>query len=447
MREIFFNGNFKMKSYLIFLLFTIPCSIFTLHAQTWSNIGSGLNSSVNALAIYENNIIAGGFFDSAGGYSANRIAKWDGTKWDSIKIGVNGKVLALAVINDTLLYVGGSFNYAFNSGTPLGVNNIAQWSGGLLSAVSQGVEDTVSALCAYNGNLIIGGTINNAGGKPVNNVAVFDGANFSTLDSGFNNSVKALLVYNGNLIAGGTFDSTGNKIAKSIAQLNGTSWSPLGQGMNGPVYALCTYNGYLIAGGSFDSAGGKPALNIALWDGASWSPIGSGIGGSCTSLFQYNSSLIAGSSVANYIGRWNGASWSNLASGLNGQANCLTIFDGNLIVGGEFSTAGGRPADNIAQWSGDLGVNDIIDTGEIVSVYPNPCAGDFTIQFNNEKLSVKNTIQIYNMLGDKIYSKELKSTDFKSSVDISNHSSGIYLYRVTSEEGNLVATGKISIQK
>lgn len=443
MGKIFLKCSFCIKCLILFFLFTIPCSIFTLQAQTWSDIGSGVNSSVNAITVYKGDIIAGGVFDSAGGHRASSIAEWDGAKWDSIELGIKGNVLALAVLNDSILFVGGSFNHA----EVFLVNNIAQWDGSHWTFVGPGVLDTISALCTFGGNLIIGGTINYAGNQPVNNVAVWNGATYSTLDSGFNKSVKALLVYNGNLIAGGTFDSTGNKIAKSIAQWNGTSWSPMGQGMNGPVYALCAYNGYLIAGGSFDSAGGKPALNIALWDGASWSPLANGIGGSCTSLLQYNGSLIACSSTANYIGQWSVPSWSNLSSGLNGQANCLTVFNGNLVVGGKFTTAGGSPADNIAQWTGDLGVNDVEDTGEKLSVYPNPSTGVFTIQFNKEELSAKNTIQIYDMLGDKIYSKGLKISDFKSLVDISNQSSGIYLYRVTSEDGNIVKTGKISIQK
>ncbi len=446
MKKIFLNCNFRIKSSILFFLFTIPCSIFTIHAQTWSDVGSGLSSSVNAVAVYQSKIIAGGFFDSAGGNRANNIAQWNGVKWDSIELGIKGTVLAMTVVDDSLLYVGGSFTVAGY----FSVNNLARWDGVYWTPVGSGVFDTVSALCAYNGNLIIGGTINTAGGEPINNVAVYDAAlafPYSTLDSGLNNSVKALLVYNGNLIAGGTFDSAGNKAAKRIAQWNGTSWSSIGQGMNGPVFALCIYNGYLIAGGSFDSAGGKPALNIALWDGSSWSPIGNGIGGSCTSLIQYNGALIACSSTANYIGQWGASCWSNLGLGLNGQANCLTIFNGNLVVGGNFTTAGGSPADDIAQWTGDLGVNNVKDTGGIVNVYPNPCNGIFTIQFNKAELGAKNTIQIYNMLGDKIYSEGLKNTGYKSLIDISSQPSGIYLYRVASEAGNIITTGKISIQK
>ena len=49
-------------------------------AQTWSALGSGMDGyDVYALAVdASGNLYAGGNFTTAGGVSANRIAKWDG---------------------------------------------------------------------------------------------------------------------------------------------------------------------------------------------------------------------------------------------------------------------------------------------------------------------------------------------------------------------------------
>ena len=60
MKKMFFTGNFKVKCCMIFFLFTTPFSSFSLHAQTWSALGTGLNGSCNALTVYNGNLIAGG---------------------------------------------------------------------------------------------------------------------------------------------------------------------------------------------------------------------------------------------------------------------------------------------------------------------------------------------------------------------------------------------------
>jgi hypothetical protein len=38
--------------------------------------------------------------------------------------------------------------------------------------------------------------------------------------------------------------------------------------------------------------------------------------------------------------------------GVQGTVNALTTFNGNLVVGGEFDSAGGIKAQNIAEWNG-----------------------------------------------------------------------------------------------
>ena len=51
-----------------------------MERHSWSALGSGMNNNVHALAIdASGNLYAGGDFTTAGGVSANRIAKWDGT--------------------------------------------------------------------------------------------------------------------------------------------------------------------------------------------------------------------------------------------------------------------------------------------------------------------------------------------------------------------------------
>ena len=61
----------------------------------------------------------------------------------------------------------------------------------------------------------------------------------------------------------------------------------------------------------------------------------------------------AGGIPANNIAKWNGSTWSALGGGLNGPGTSLALdSNNNLYVGGYFTDAGGIPAHNIAKWSG-----------------------------------------------------------------------------------------------
>lgn len=75
-----------------------------------------------------------------------------------------------------------------------------------------------------------------------------------------------------------------------------------------------------------------------------------------------------------------------------------------------------------------------------VRVYPNPNNGRFTIQssVNSGQLSV----EIFNLLGQSVYSQS-SITNSQFSIDISSQPAGIYIYMVRSENGALVANGKI----
>ncbi len=78
-----------------------------------------------------------------------------------------------------------------------------------------------------------------------------------------------------------------------------------------------------------------------------------------------------------------------------------------------------------------------------VLIYPNPNKGIFTIQpsvANNQW-----SVEIYNLLGEKIYTK-FSTFNSQLSIDISGHPKGVYLYRVTSENGSLIGSGRFVIE-
>jgi len=46
------------------------------NGTNWAPLGSGLNGGPNGLTVYNNDLIVGGTFTTAGGINANYIAKW-----------------------------------------------------------------------------------------------------------------------------------------------------------------------------------------------------------------------------------------------------------------------------------------------------------------------------------------------------------------------------------
>ena len=252
---------------------------------TWSPFDSGVSGtqfeSVRSLTVFNNELIVGGFFDTAGEKPARHIARWDGVEWSSLGVGMNGAPSGLAEYNGELI-AGGYFDIA--GGTT--VNNIIRWDGKSWSPLGSGVEGqypSVRALTVYNSELIAGGFFVTADGSGLSNIARWDTTSWSPLGSGMNSELRALTEYNGELIAGGDFTAVGSTSANRIARWDGTSWAPLGQGVGGyepTVWALTVFDDKsddgpaLFAGGEFTTAGGMSSQRIAKWVGCAGVVVG-----------------------------------------------------------------------------------------------------------------------------------------------------------------------------
>lgn len=89
-------------------------------------------------------------------------------------------------------------------------------------------------------------------------------------------------------------------------------------------------------------------------------------------------------------------------------------------------------------------------TGQLVNnsninVYPNPSHGSFVITSSN--INEKCNVYIFNMLGEKVYTQSLNDAGSSNVVSLTGRPNGIYLYRVLKEDGSLVGSGKIVVQK
>ena len=465
----------------IILLLAIPTI-----AQNWYPVdkGTGIHNTnyVYALEEYNGNLYMGGIFDSVGGHQENNIALWNGISWSGLAGGIRGPscdVSALIVFNGNLIVAG-----RFDSAGNIPVNNIAAWNGTSWSTFGKGLKDWVGSLAVYKGNLYAGGRIDSAGGVFVRNIAEWDGANWQALGKGTggneNGAILSLASYDSVLYVGGWFDSAGGMLVNHIAQWDGTTWSALGTGLTyGPyssiinstiskVNATIIYNGALYAGGTFDSAQNSVMPNIAKWDGARWSePIingayefgtGQGVFALATNnnkLYLGGSFNTAGDSLVNNIVVWDGSECHTLGSGINGSYPTVytmaflfdSVFhDSALYAGGVFTSAGGKKANNLAVWTRDTltGMIELNSKTENYRIYPNPSTGifNFTVTGTIEKSS----IGIYNMFGEMVYSSQFSTVNSQFSINLNNEPQGIYLYRVVTDKGEAVGSGKLIIR-
>ncbi len=88
-----------------------------------------------------------------------------------------------------------------------------------------------------------------------------------------------------------------------------------------------------------------------------------------------------------------------------------------------------------------LGSKNLMNSNAI-NIFPNPNNGKFTIE--SSVLSGASSVEIYNMLGARIYSSTMNTSI--TQVDLGRNAAGIYLYRVLTEKGELLGEGKFVIQ-
>jgi hypothetical protein len=245
----------------------------------WSALAGGLEYEVCALAVSGSNLYAGGQFTwatNSGGVAvqANFIARWNGNSWSRLGSEVDSAVWVLAA-SGCDIYAGGDFLMAGVTEA----NYIAKWDGTGWSALGSGMDTSVYSLAVSGTNLYAGGEFTTAGGVEARSIAKWNGTGWSALGGGLadnsgSGSVRALALCGSDLYAGGSFtwatNSGGLAVpANFIAKWDGSSWSALGSGLSGgelgysSVFALAVSGSALYAGGEFTIAGAKVAGYVA----------------------------------------------------------------------------------------------------------------------------------------------------------------------------------------
>jgi hypothetical protein len=470
---------------------------FNTQTNTWSSLGTGSQNGVSgvgvgALAVVGNEVYVGGGFTSAGGVSANRVARFNTqtNTWSTLGTGssngVNGPfVFALAVVGNEVV-VGGSFTSAGG----VSANNVARfntltntWSS-LGTGSSNGVNDDVFALAVVGDEVYVGGDFTSAGGVSANRVARFNTQTntWSTLGTGSSNGVSgdvfALAVVGNEVVVGGSFTSAGGVSANNVARFNTqtNTWSTLGtgssNGVNGEVRALAVVGNEVFVGGFFTSAGGVSANRVARFNTQTntWSTLGTGSSNGVNDwvyalavvgneVFVGGAFTSAGGVSANNVARFNTQTntWSTLGTGSSngvdgGGVYALAVVGNDVVVGGRFTSAGGVSANYVARWnSGTSRVEQLSPTAPktflLEQNYPNPFNPSTTIRYQLPVASeVK--LEVYDVLGKKIatlVNERQSAGSYQVVWNASGLSSGTYFYRL--QAGTFVETKKMIMVK
>jgi hypothetical protein len=190
-----------------------------------------INNIFNALVSDGTNLYAGGNYDigwenpppDLTGDDLENIGRWDGTNWHSMGVALTNTVNALALQNG-ILFAGGNFTKTYTGGAPM--NRIARWDGSSWAQVGAGFSNsTVTSLAANSNYLYAAGTITNSGSTLFNRIARWDGSAWSGFSSGITNStaggtVSGLALNGDDLYLVGGFNRAGNKPSSYIAHWN-----------------------------------------------------------------------------------------------------------------------------------------------------------------------------------------------------------------------------------
>lgn len=311
--------------------------------ENFVGLGSAGNYGVNSGTVYalasdnDGNIYVGGNnFTSAGGVTANRIAKWDGSSWSAIGPGFNGGVYTIAVDDDGTIYAGGFFTKTGDNSTT--VNGIAKWNGTSWSSLGGSVDGQaliIDMVLDSESNLYVGGDIGSfrrIGGVVVNNVAKWNGTSWSALANGVSASVNSLAIdpTSGNVHMVGSFSTLWASGGYSNRQTKKyTYWD--GSQLVAPTtgnFGLATF-----------STGESIAIHPSLGEKYMWAAQG----------YFYSVWDDSGGPPTD-----NGDIFSASPHGALNNNSRATAFDsdGNVYLGGDFTTANGVTVNRLAKWDG-----------------------------------------------------------------------------------------------
>lgn len=236
------------------------------------NVPAGMINQIYSMAIYNNELYVGGSFNIVG--QCVHMARHGGSLWSRVTSnglfdGTTENVNVLLPYKGKL-YAGGDFHHV--NGGSLAANRVASWDGTKWDTLSTGLFGNSSAcyaLTLWNNYLVVGGRFVKAGGIDCDKVALWDGDSWSSINTGANvNSgfgrLNSLGSFGNKLYAAGDYTSVGGALAPGLSVYDGQFWG-ITNTMGTDALAMEPFNGYLWVGGHIVDLS-LPYTNMYLYD-------------------------------------------------------------------------------------------------------------------------------------------------------------------------------------
>ena len=428
----------------------------------WSTFTTGQTDGyIMDFTRYNNDIYACGSITKIGGTTVHSVAKWDGAQWQPAGNSFTEWVHRLESIGTDL--------YAMPYNTTTDSNHIYKWDGSQWQKEAKGFYLTTTNLgmyhssslydaIEYNGQLVVSGEFDVAGGKPIKGIASWDGTNWNALGTGLEDPITGLniyphkmFIYNNNLYVVGNFKKAGGVTVNGIAYWDGAQWHAMGNGFNSPVYGIEEYKGSLYVCGEFTKSGTDDLYSIAKWDGTKWVNAGISlttdipgykafghtlknigdllyVAGGFDKCVDGNSQLVAGNNVLEYDGNF----WYNMDGGTSSDAEGIIDYNGQILFGGGFDKAGTISVNNMALWRSTLHVPNAI-TKSNITFYPNPVSDHINLSIENPG-EISN-IAIITINGQEVFAT--KNINRETVINTSKLTPGNYFIRLTDMRGGV----------
>lgn len=343
--------------------------IYTNFQQNIENITGYDFSNISVKAMIIDNIgrlYIGGDFNKISNLTCNRIAMWDGKKWNSLENGLDGQVISLGIDGNNNLFVGGSFSGTFDN--IIKSNCVIMWNSYNKKWISLdgGVNNNVASIKKISdGNIVIAGSFTSSinSVQYLEKIAYWNGLSWINLGEDFliDKSIYSTSIDKfDNIYIGGYNDLPVSVYKWSLSKWNtlvDKDSNELTQIVNTIIINPISSNP--IFGGIIENFGTVTnVFNVVEFDIDMnvWKPLtnpdGFGLDSQCYVLFydKINKQILAGGGfknltngvdvdnqlVLNNVAKWNGIRWDNLGSGINGSnVESFEITSNNeLFIGG-----------------------------------------------------------------------------------------------------------------
>ncbi|MBM7842743.1 Ig-like domain-containing protein [Herpetosiphon giganteus] len=268
----------KLYAYGKLNLAGTPISMAYWDGTTWTAMPNQISYSLSVtLASYNNQLyLASGNPFTLDGQAIEHLARWDGTQWHDVDVGVQGMILTTLVRPDGL-YVGGTL-FSENGQR----QSVMRWDGSQWHEVGSPLTGLVIDLEWANDQLYVGGMFTSTLNPAINNIAAWNGSGWDSFGNGISNQVHSIAFLDDTLY---TISRTHDTSAgHRLQRWNGSAWESLATTTVGisaidmlryPDVGLLSYQDQLLAFGSITFPYPSPTQlsqgSMALaWNGEHW---------------------------------------------------------------------------------------------------------------------------------------------------------------------------------